>query len=341
MNKLTKIGASALCGSLAAVSAAHAGELTVTGGADMTWISLDKEVTGNPIGIGSNMGFTGSGELDNGIGVALGIYHANTNSYTETNIQITVPSLGTFQVDQGSTGTGIDRFDDVTPTVWEESHGAGVATGIDTVSGVSGGANIEYTPNMMPDGITARIAFSPAVGGGKSADKGSSGDDASTLQSGFGVVAQIDGNNLGMDGLTVYAGLSNIGQDSAATGISGDKDERTIAFKYAMGAFTIGAQVSEEDMGTSSGVKQYDNMGYGVTFSVNDNLSIGYNHFESDQDNHTTADVTAEASSVQIAYTMGGASIRLAEIQTSNNLYNSTATQADDDATVISLGLAF
>ena len=340
MNKLTKIGASALCGSLAAVSAAHAGELTVTGGADMTWISLDKEVTGNPIGIGSNMGFTGSGELDNGIGVALGIYHANTNSYTETNIQITVPSLGTFQVDQGSTGTGIDRFDDVTPTVWEESHGAGVATGIDTVSGVSGGANIEYTPNMMPDGITARIAFSPAVGGGKSADKGSSGDDASTLQSGFGVVAQIDGNNLGMDGLTVYAGLSNIGQDSAATGISGDKDERTIAFKYAMGAFTIGAQVSEEDLGTSSGVKQYDNMGYGVTFSVNDNLSIGYNHFESDQNNHTTADVTAEATSIQIAYTMGGASFRIAEVQTDNNNY-STSAGADDDGTIVSLGLAF
>jgi len=180
MNKLTKIGASALCGSLAAVSAANAGELTVTGGADMTWISLDKEVTGNPIGIGSNMGFTGSGELDNGIGVALGIYHANTNSYTETNVQITVPSLGTFQVDQGSSGTGIDRFDDVTPTVWEESHGAGVATGIDTVAGVSGGANIEYTPNMLPDGLTGRIAYSPAVGGSKSGDKASSGDDGSS-----------------------------------------------------------------------------------------------------------------------------------------------------------------
>ena len=49
MNKLTKIGASALCGSLAAISAANAGDLTVTGGVDMSWISLDDEVTGNPI----------------------------------------------------------------------------------------------------------------------------------------------------------------------------------------------------------------------------------------------------------------------------------------------------
>ena len=44
MNKLTKIGASALCGSLAAVSAANAGDMTVTGGADMTWMSKDDAV---------------------------------------------------------------------------------------------------------------------------------------------------------------------------------------------------------------------------------------------------------------------------------------------------------
>ena len=39
MNKLTKVGLSALCGSLAAVSAANAGDMTVTGGVDMSWIS--------------------------------------------------------------------------------------------------------------------------------------------------------------------------------------------------------------------------------------------------------------------------------------------------------------
>ena len=48
MNKLNKIGVSALCGSLAAISAANAGDLTVTGGVDMSWISLDDETTGNP-----------------------------------------------------------------------------------------------------------------------------------------------------------------------------------------------------------------------------------------------------------------------------------------------------
>ena len=49
MNKLTKIGVSALCGSLASVSAAQAGALSVTGGATATR-SLRGHVSGsNPL----------------------------------------------------------------------------------------------------------------------------------------------------------------------------------------------------------------------------------------------------------------------------------------------------
>jgi len=51
MNKLTKVGCSALCGSLAAISAAYAGDLSVTGGADVTYVSLDDDTTGNPFGM--------------------------------------------------------------------------------------------------------------------------------------------------------------------------------------------------------------------------------------------------------------------------------------------------
>ena len=40
MNKLTKVGCSALCGSLAAISAANAGDLSVTGSAHLTYVSL-------------------------------------------------------------------------------------------------------------------------------------------------------------------------------------------------------------------------------------------------------------------------------------------------------------
>ena len=135
MNKLTKLGASALCGSLAAVSAANAGELTVTGGVDMSWISLDDQTTGNPIGMGSNLTFSGSGELDNGWSVALSVAMTNSDAYSNTNVVVTVPALGDIRIDQGTSATGISRIDDVTPNVWEEAYAVGIGTGINNVDG--------------------------------------------------------------------------------------------------------------------------------------------------------------------------------------------------------------
>ena len=147
MNKLTKIGASALCGSLAAISAANAGDLTVTGGADMTWTSIEGATTGNPIGIGSNMTFSGSGELDNGWSVDLSIALTNAAAYSNTNVTIGVPGVGDIRVDQGVSGTGIQRMDDMTPSVWEEADGAGVSAGITKIAGSSAGPVIQYTPS--------------------------------------------------------------------------------------------------------------------------------------------------------------------------------------------------
>ena len=119
MNKITKLGVSALCGTLATVSAANAGELSVTGGVDMSWITLDDDTTGNPIGMGSNLTFSGSGELDNGWSVALSVAMTNSDVYSNTNITVTVPTLGDIRIDQGTSATGISRIDDVTPNVWE------------------------------------------------------------------------------------------------------------------------------------------------------------------------------------------------------------------------------
>ena len=149
MNKITKLGVSALCGSLAAMSAANAGDLSVTGGVDMSWISLDNDTTGNPIGMGSNLTFSGSGELDNGWSVALSVAMTNADAYSNTNVIVTIPSWGDVRIDQGTSATGIDRIDDVTPNVWEEAYATGLSTGINTVAGGSAATTIEWTPNML------------------------------------------------------------------------------------------------------------------------------------------------------------------------------------------------
>jgi len=340
MNKLTKIGASALCGSLAAISSASAGELTVTGGVDMSWISKENNNTGNPIGIGSNLTFAGSGELDNGWSVALSVADANGGVYSNTNVTVGVPGLGDFRITQGVSGSGIDRMDDMTPNVWEEAYGTGLGHTIDTVSGVSGGSGIEFTPEgMTPDGLTARINWSPNAGGSGAGDKAGSGVSTTTGVKGGGWDLTLEATDAltGMAGLTVYGGIAKVSVDNGTADHNTDADERTVGAKYAAGGFTLGYQWSEEETGRATTATKYSNDGYGVTFAVNDDLSVGYNHYESEQSGSST--VTEEARSIQVAYTMGGASIRLAESEGTNIGYSATAGSVD--ATTLSVSLAF
>merc|ERR1712000_653304 len=98
------------------------------------------------------------------------VAHTNANAYSNTNVVVTVPGVGDIRIDQGTTGTGIDRMDDNTPNVWEEAYGTGLGSGIDTVSGTSAGSTIEFTPSGTPDGLTARIAYSPNAGGKNAGD---------------------------------------------------------------------------------------------------------------------------------------------------------------------------
>jgi len=339
MNKLTKLGVSALCGSLASISAANAGDLAVTGSIDMSWMSLENETVGNPIGMGSNVGFSGSGELDNGVGVALSIAYTNKAGYSSSNVTVTMPSLGDLVITQGGTGTGIDRMDDKTPTAWEEAYGFGVSSGVQTVSGASSGAGLEFTPNMLPDGATLRLSWTPDHEGGSSNDKVVSGDGGSGGGNAMDVSLELGADATGVEGLNLYGGYADISQDASASNIKGDKEEFTVGASYAVGGFTLGYQYSMEDVATTS-ADYYENSAYGVTFNVNDNLTLSYNNYQSDKNNVSAADIELEASSVQIAYTMGGMSIRVADGDVDNRNY-STAVADDREGRAFSVSLAF
>ena len=334
MNKLNKIGVSALCGSLAAISAANAGDLTVTGGADLTWISKSGQVTGNPIGIGSNFGFSGSGELDNGWTVDLSIAHTNVGAYSNASVTIGVPGVGDIKFNQGGSGTGIQRMDDMTPTVWEEADGAGLSATINKISGGAAGATIEVTPSALPDGLAGVFAYTPDADGGSSINDKSSGGDSAFAGSGWDITLTATEDLHGVSGLTIYGGISEIDQNTHYSTVSGNRDEDVIGIKYAMGSFTAGYQQSTEDTGLT-GTAEYENTSYGITFSVNDDLSIGYGHIESDQSGSAN---DPEADSIQASYTMGGATFRIADVDVENAAY---AAAGDHEATIISLGLAF
>jgi len=343
MNKLTKVGCSALCGSLAAFSAANAGDLTVTGGATVTYMSHGTEVTGNPIGMASAVSFAGSGELDNGWTFGFNIDETDAVAFSAARVNITMGGLGTFEFDGGNSGNGIAAYDNVLPTAWEEAHGAGLSGGVKTVLGVGSSNNIEYTtPTIL--GTTIAVAYAHDQGASDTADKATKNSNTET---GRGYDATIKINpSLGteiLSGLNLYAGASTIetypGNDTK------DKYEGVGAITYALGPVEVGAMWSGLHDGTQTGVHSYKNHGFGIAFNVNDDLSVSYGEYQSrkagyndDSDVGGPEDRVIEVTSWQVAYTMGGASFKVADVKADNVNFSRTD---DQKATVVQMGLAF
>jgi len=333
MNKLTKVGISALCGSLASVSAAQAGAMDVTGSATATYTSVDGVVVGNPLGMATGLTFTGNGELDNGSTFTVSYALTNKAAYTGSAISVTTPSMGTFKYDEGG-GTGLDRIDDMMPTAWEEVDGTGVAMGLRTVAGAGASADIEWTVGMgLPDGMAAYISVAPQADGSKSTNKAYSGPSAATDGYGWDVVVT---HSALAEGMNFFAGYSDISQNSTL----GDRNEATVGLTYAIGGVTLGYQRAKI-MQPGAGDNYYENDQYGVSFAVNDDLTISYAAAKSERSfNNNLSSVELEGESLQLSYSFGGASIKIAEATVDNKNYLTTAANQREGRT-IALTLAF
>jgi outer membrane protein OmpU len=349
MNKLTKVGCSALCGSLAAFSAANAGDLAVTGSAEMTYLSHGTEVTGNPFGMASAVSFAGTGELDNGWTYGFYVDEGDGVAFSAARVNITMGGLGTIEFDGGNSGNGIAAYDNVLPTAWEEAHGAGVSGGVKTVMGIGASNNIQWTlPKVL--GTEIALSYAHIVGKADTADKSVSGSSGTAVGAGYDATVKIN-PSLGteiLSGLNLYAGGSVVEQYDNANALE-DKYEGVGAITYALGPVEIGAMWSGlytgNESATAAQFHSYKNHGFGVAFNINDDLSVSYGEYQSRKAGYTHSSASVgeqsrvvEVSSWQAAYTMGGASFRVADVKVDNALWSSTA---DQSATIVSMGLAF
>ena len=186
-------------------------------------------------------------------------------------------------------------------------------------------------------GSTIHMSYSFRPDGSYNSKKGASGtaNGSGTVNgSGYDIVIS---NNSAVEGLNMFAGYSKINQSSAATQALEDREQMAGGATYAVGGFTIGYQQSYDSAALS-----YDNSAYGVSFAVNDNLSISYGKHESTQRAQDTSGtkVDLEGKSMQASYTMGGASIVIAETEVDNKQY-ATAAANQREGRSIALTLAF
>jgi len=346
MNKFTKLGVTALCGTLATISAANAGEVTATGTANMTWVKLGHGETGNPMGMKSNLSFSGSGELDGGQTVTLTIDNTDANVYSAADIKIETNSLGSFNLNQAGGGNGIGGYDDNMPRAWEEVWDTGAGGGADMAKGVGSSMNLGWTSPSF-GGNKLVVAYSPDAGSGATNDKATGG--AQVLNAGYDIV--LDMKPEMAEGLELFVGYSNIEGGDGTFGVAGhqkrkdDYEQGSIGLTYALGPVKAGFQRTFEHPGNqvAGSVEYYANMSWGLSFNVNDDLSISYGEFQSRKGYVTQRDNETQilnAESLQLSYTMGGMTIAIAETDVDNASYVTTAA-GDKEATTVSLTLAF
>ena len=325
MNNLKKIGLSALAGTLASLSA-QAGEMTVTGSAEVSYVQRDgDEITGNPIGMNKNLGFAGSGELDNGWTVSISQATTDAMAFSSAALTIGMGSLGTIVVDNGSGADFGSALDNVVPIAFEEAD-AGFSTGMVK----SGGAITPYGSIIykLPEfsGAKIAVAYNPRGGSGAAAD-GATSEGSGGSQHEIGV----DWSPEMVPGLRV-GGVIGTAEDVAQGGK--DLDEETWFATYAYGPLSVGYQVADEDDGTTA----YDTDIYGVSFNVNDALSVSYQHGETDG---YAGGIVAKFEGISAAYNIGPMAIKFTDNSAKNQNGITSGVSQDDSNRELNLSMSF
>jgi len=355
MTNLKKIGLTALAGSLVAISA-QAGEMTVTGSANITYKTQGGPTTNGPaaIGMDKDVAFNASGELDNGYTWKLTtLTKDDIGTVSSSFTTLTMGSLGTLTVNGINSGGGASKYDEEVPQAYEQTSDS-QANSADPVGNQLDSGSLTYnSPQFEFQGGTVSFDF----------DYSPQADDAAIGDGGVGAESTVVGQGEGLGITASHSGLK-IGaygarmenKTPAMTLIEKQKEafEGVWYAKYSMGPVTVGYSESYLDSGlvqtgeaatavkairTASGIFESESMS--IAFNVNDDFSVSYTSTDDTYDSQTltVTDVTQTTNAIQAAYSMGAMSIKAYNMTTDNPGYDNDAS--DTSVSEIALGLAF
>jgi outer membrane protein OmpU len=315
MTNLKKIGLTALAGTLAATTFAQAGTVDVTAKANMEYETnkATNKLSDDTFFQNKSVTFSGSGELDNGFGVSM--YHTFDEQVSVESSVVTLDmnDMGKITMDYFGYVAGLASVQDVVPNageqVWDDTgsgeHGT-PAAGVTNPQADGSGHELGYTVSANGITLSTTLAFA--------------GDH--TEES---AVIMADGL---VEGLMIGAGA---GTNQNATTQTQEDDLTTYFVKYTTGPISVGAQQSEVD--TEAAGNSVERTAYGISFAVNENLSISYGQSDVDFDASTTDE---ESKGFSASYTSGGMTVGLVRNEKDN-----VAGTVGDNEEVAELKLTF
>ena len=150
----------------------------------------------------------------------------------------------------------------------------------------------------------------------------------------MGYVLKVDAGQ----GIKVGLGLEELSGQGG--GSSGDVSNATAYVLYTVGSISTGLQVYNLDGGNQG--SDYTGETYSIAFNVNDSLSIGYQKLkETKEAVGATVSAEQEMDSISVAYSMGGMTLAVQQIDVDNANFSSGATAVDGEETEINLSFAF
>ena len=362
MINMKKVGLTALAGSLAAVTAT-AGELSVTGGANVTYTTATGAVS-QGLGNDKDVKFSGSGELDNGFTFAIHTLSKDDLTVSSTATVLTMGSMGSIGIGTGGGTNVAGAYDEPISTAYEENSDAGGQAPANYVGSYNDDNALVYqmpAMDFMGATITGGLEYSLQSGSGTANDGGTvANSDTWGNSYGIGLTATYDALSVG----AYYAERENKNH-SADTTVS-DEMSASYFVKYSAGPVVLSyaefvvesgladagtaaspATSAVKTVGTHSGMFDGDMMS--IAFNVNDNLSLSWSEMTAtyDSQSHDTTvsgngdetDVDEKHESLQLAYSMGGLSVKAYTTEITNPNFNEDADAYTKNE--IALGLAF
>ena len=362
MNNIKKVGLTALAGSLVTLGSATAGEMSVSGAINTTLkFGSGGGNTSRSLGADRDVTFSGGGELDNGTTFSVSTTLLDSFAVSGSSTTITTPSFGAFTLGT-SNGSVSYMFDEEVPQAYEQVSDA-KQTMANLVGNFMDNNHIMYSaPTLELMGATVNLyaGYSPQAD-----DATAVGDGGSVAYDATVGAGKEAGIKIGYEGLTLgFYGAERDRTVPFTTGATGmyEHDEFNGVWyaKYSMGPVSIGYSESYMDAGvtstvtgtttakterTAGGIFTGEQMS--IAFNVNDNMSISYTTSDETydtQDDAATAvttddDVTETIDAIQVAYSMGGMSIKAYNMEVTNPDQDDDA--ADQSITEIALGFAF
>ena len=329
---------------LFAFTSVQAGEMTVSGSMQATYQSEVDDVTGNPLGMNTDLTFTGSTDTDLGtVTMSLATDGTFLGDSGADHTYALATDMGTITI--GNAGDSGNAVDDITPSAFEEANGSGSGTySTDFGSGMDGSMSLKYSNgDIMGTGVSVSYSYYPKLDGTTNNEKGASAAANSTVKSAQSVNVGIPLSGLPvigdspLGGAKITLGYENM--DASATSFQ-SKEGGTVAVVMPVGPLSVGFQKKAyAPVATADGTKTfYKDDVIGIAYAVNDDFAISYNLYESVQHNNDGTNTEQETEALNFAYTVGGLTIGFQDAKTANAAYSAGT---DDDTRTISIKTAF